>query len=1085
MHILRRLFLFLWIGGGVCHCGAEVPTAVGASGSASQPPLPALTNVAQFRTLSSLDLNRGRPLALTGTVTLVDTNRNMLVLQDATGAMALYPDQPIVSVQPGQLVSLKAASASPYVVNFPDYPYRPTGRDIQTSFEAPSNWGDYHLTRMSGFLHPPVTGDYTFWIASDNSSGLWLSTSESPVETRRIAFVKEGDWVAARDWTRFPSQRSEPLFLRADRVYYIEAFQEQLTEYDNLAVAWQGPGLKQSVIDGRYLSPWSDEQTRSVLVKNSGRVTNGVLREYWTNYSIGNLAILTSAKPLVSGLAVHGAELAVLSPASWPESRHVDLGQRLPLEDNYRWVEAEGAVSFMGSDGATASLELTAGQNRTQVRVTRWNGSLPRGPQHWYARVKGVCEGVYNAIGQLVPGFIWVPAEHGVSFFEPENTNQNALASSPLTPTNANPVLGGYYYTHGVVTFSDQVLNKECLFIQEANGSIFISQAERLLRPRLQVGQEVEIGGVLLPGKYAPGLRPVVVNMVGWKQLPEPVIQPAGAAVTSYRDGQWTELEGVVRSVNANGTLLLMGKRSPISIWIGRVTTKDLEPLVDSTLRVRGVMSLGTHDFPLLLIPSRSFVEVKESPPANLFAAQPRLIASLKDAVAKSEWVHRVKVAGTVTYRDDESFFLQDESGGARVQIRDKTFPQIGDDVEVTGFPDPGNSIPVLTEAQARPLNPRHVLEPRRLDLNELVAAIHSGTLLRMNAILLAQKTRGASQVLELQAGQRVFEAVLGTNRDKLPGFTAGSLLEITGVCIIELVTPPAAEQNALDNLSMASMQILLRGPSDVVLLKGPPWWTWQRTAALIGLLLTVLAGAMLRILFLNRRFERQQAARLAFARQLLQSQEGERRRIAANLHDSLGQNLLAIKNQAHLAMQSAPDEAAWHQRLEDISGTALQALEDVRQITHDLRPYQLDRLGLTQAIRATTRRVSENCPIVFASHVDEVDGVFDKESEIHIYRIVQEGINNVIKHSGATEAAVVVKMEPGCLSISIRDNGRGFESGEMLAEDSPAAGFGLSGIRERAQIMGGVVKIDSSPGQGVNLKAEIPLPQTPKCNPE
>jgi signal transduction histidine kinase len=170
---------------------------------------------------------------------------------------------------------------------------------------------------------------------------------------------------------------------------------------------------------------------------------------------------------------------------------------------------------------------------------------------------------------------------------------------------------------------------------------------------------------------------------------------------------------------------------------------------------------------------------------------------------------------------------------------------------------------------------------------------------------------------------------------------------------------------------------------------------------------------------------------------------------------------------------------------LEDISGTALQALEDVRQITHDLRPYQLDRLGLTQAIRATTRRVSENCPIVFASHVDEIDGLFDKESEIHIYRIVQEGINNVIKHSGATEAAVVVKIEPGCLSISIRDNGRGFEPVKMLADDSPAAGFGLSGIRERAQIMGGVTKIDSSPGQGVNLKTEIPLPQPPKCNPD
>ena len=236
-------------------------------------------------------------------------------------------------------------------------------------------------------------------------------------------------------------------------------------------------------------------------------------------------------------------------------------------------------------------------------------------------------------------------------------------------------------------------------------------------------------------------------------------------------------------------------------------------------------------------------------------------------------------------------------------------------------------------------------------------------------------------------------------------------------------------------------------------------------------MLLVVLVAALSRIYFLNRRFVRQQMERLAFTRAMLESQESERRRIAASLHDSLGQELLVIRNQAHLALQSAPD--ALRQRLEEISDTTLQAINEVREITRNLRPYQLDRLGLTQSIRALARKVSENSSIEFACHVDDVDQLFDSESEIHLYRIVQEALNNILKHSGATEAAVVVKKVPGSLSISVRDNGRGLTA----PDPSGSTGFGLSGIKERAEIMGGSARVDSSTGLGFNLLVLLPLP--------
>ena len=285
----------------------------------------------------------------------------------------------------------------------------------------------------------------------------------------------------------------------------------------------------------------------------------------------------------------------------------------------------------------------------------------------------------------------------------------------------------------------------------------------------------------------------------------------------------------------------------------------------------------------------------------------------------------------------------------------------------------------------------------------------------------------------------------------------------------------------AEEKTALGSLNIWLRSPADVKVLSGPPWWTWQRAAALIGTLLAVSGGALLWVYLLRRRLERQKAAQLAASQQILKRLEDERRRIAANLHDSLGQILLAIKNQTLLVMQRAPDETALRERLGDISGATSQALEEVRQITHGLRPYQLDRLGLTQALRATVSRASANSQILFASRVEDIDGVFDKDSEIHVYRIVQEAINNVLKHSAATEAAVVIKKRTTSVltsnvSISIRDNGRGFDVAAMRASQSNDLGYGLSGIAERVRILGGHMTIDSRPGGGASLNIEIPV---------
>src|SRR5262249_25892779 len=151
-------------------------------------------------------------------------------------------------------------------------------------------------------------------------------------------------------------------------------------------------------------------------------------------------------------------------------------------------------------------------------------------------------------------------------------------------------------------------------------------------------------------------------------------------------------------------------------------------------------------------------------------------------------------------------------------------------------------------------------------------------------------------------------------------------------------------------------------------------------------------------LLIYRRRFaalQARHAAQEAFSRRLIESQEAERKRIATELHDSLGQNLLIIKNRALLHMQSLPDEKA-RLKFNELSDAVSHTLEEVRTISYDLRPPHLDQLGLRMALVAMIEKVVASSPIHFTHELDECDGRFAPGEEITLYRIVQECLNNI-----------------------------------------------------------------------------------------
>ncbi len=211
-----------------------------------------------------------------------------------------------------------------------------------------------------------------------------------------------------------------------------------------------------------------------------------------------------------------------------------------------------------------------------------------------------------------------------------------------------------------------------------------------------------------------------------------------------------------------------------------------------------------------------------------------------------------------------------------------------------------------------------------------------------------------------------------------------------------------------------------------------------------------------------NRRYlKKTKDQQEAFSQQLLQSQEEERRRISKDLHDSLGQSLLLIKNKVILN-----DD-------QETGSIVNNAIEEVRSISRALHPFQLEELGLTKAIENVVNQLDESTDIFISSEVDNIQNLFKADQEVNIFRIVQESLNNIIKHSNAQAARVEIVKNGDQVQIIIKDNGKGFDFSEQYNDFKS---LGLKTLKERTKLLNGSMKIDSEKNKGTTLAFTIPL---------
>ena len=225
----------------------------------------------------------------------------------------------------------------------------------------------------------------------------------------------------------------------------------------------------------------------------------------------------------------------------------------------------------------------------------------------------------------------------------------------------------------------------------------------------------------------------------------------------------------------------------------------------------------------------------------------------------------------------------------------------------------------------------------------------------------------------------------------------------------------------------------------------------------LIGLLLTFYQ-------YRKNKTEKDLQQKIAF--QLIQAQEDERQRIAKDLHDSVGQNILFLKNQ----VQNNGDQIDTTKLVKSIDD----ALQEIRNISKNLYPNQLEKYGLIAAVEALADEVSQSTGIFVSSDMEGIEEILNNNVKINFYRIIQEFVNNTLKHAEATAIRITAQQTDQTIELIVQDNGKGFDKADMQRKANRS--FGLINMEERVKMLKGTFAIESEPGKGTKSTFSIPV---------
>jgi signal transduction histidine kinase len=603
--------------------------------------------------------------------------------------------------------------------------------------------------------------------------------------------------------------------------------------------------------------------------------------------------------------------------------------------------------------------------------------------------------------------------------------------------------------------------------VQDSSAGIYVEgDASRRFTHTLE--QMVEVVGVTGPGKFAPVIRERDLRVLGPGPLPAARLFAFSELADGQQDSQWVQVRGIVRSASIDRTswqemtLALrvasaggeFNVRVPIAHELNAAAWVDREVLIEA---VCGSLYNASRQLTgiLLYVPRLDFIKTEAQ------ARDVPLSGLLRFSPGEGER-HRVRVRGIVEEQQlGSALFLQGEGVGLRVLTPQDTRVEVGDMVEVIGFPAMGESAPILEDAAYRRLGHRAAPQPVTLDLDRPWEQ-YDGALVTTEAKLLNRNLQLEGLRLVLQRGDLIFDATLtpGVPAGELMSVPLNSEVRITGVCLVRsggLWRTPQA------------FRILLRSAQDAMVLREPSWWTLHHALWLLGMTCTILLIVMAWMVVLRRRVHDQ----METIRQKLRSSAvlEERNRIARELHDTLEQELAGITLQLDLAVdcfQRAPRVA--QQAVEVARNMSRHSMVEARRSVWDLRCQLLEDGDLVSALTQIVEPLSANEDAHLQVRIEGKPVRLPGRIEMNLLRIGQEAVANAVKHGRAKEVSIELRYASGGVCLTVADDGSGF------AADQPdrTGHFGIQDMRERAQSMGSRLNIESKVDRGTTISVEV-----------
>lgn len=627
----------------------------------------------------------------------------------------------------------------------------------------------------------------------------------------------------------------------------------------------------------------------------------------------------------------------------------------------------------------------------------------------------------------------------------------------------------------------------------ESNGTAFVQDATagthlhfKPGRAGLRVGDRVQVKGTTTAGLYFPGVDVTELAILGHEALPPALAATYDDLATGRFHYQRVLVEGVGRTLtplDENRSLLRLAMGSRVIEVRVDAPPEAAPAVIDARLRITALAAGGINDrrqlvFPYLRVTDWSDLVVMAAPLAP--EAQPiTSVATLLQFGTADEPHNRVRIRGTVLASfPDGRIFLRDstpppprreaesnaplnevpQSPSVAVRLTAPAPVAPGHVAEITGFPLMAGFSASLEDAQVLSATPDEEPQAEDVSLKEFQDGSHDADLVRLRVPAVLNDFFRTNDGFELRltaAGLSIRAFLLQTVP---PSLGVGSSYEVSGICLVESST----DKGFRSQPERASL--LLRGTQDLRLLSSPPFWTARRliiaVALLAGLVLLTLVWITL---------QRRQITRLQ-SKVVHQATMDERQRIAREFHDTLEQELAGLSLRLDAATTRPLEEKA-RGLLETSRNLVSRIQSEARNLVSDLR--ETDRPpSLPDALQALAERARDHLPQV-TLELHPIPAIPPQVTH-HLRMIAQESVTNTIKHAQATELTLHLSASEKSLSLSIRDNGRGFAA-EAETHGKPGH-FGCIGIRERCRKIGAEAVWQSAPGKGTSLVVTLLL---------